>query len=99
MSGEGGNPASCGGSCCTCGRLVGDPAAGSWHGWRLVLAAVGTFLLPLFAALAGATLGGGSPNQQLAGCAGGLCVGVVLAKGLTALLTATGVTQHGVARD
>lgn len=89
---------SCGGHCCTCALNTDGAAAGAWHGWRLVLASVGTFLFPLTGALIGALLGGVRVHVQVAGCLAGLCVGALFARGLTALLSGFKAFQHDPAR-
>jgi len=49
------------------------------HGWRLVLAAACTFLLPLVLALLGAMVGGKGQTGKLGAAAVGLAIGLAAA--------------------
>ena len=68
---------SCGG-CPQCGA-VAPPPAGRLRGWRVVLAAMGVFLWPPAAALAGAMLIGTNEVGQFLGAVVGLLFGVAVA--------------------
>jgi len=70
---------SCGG-CPQCGGAVAPASAGRLRGWRVVLAAMGVFLWPPAAALAGAMVIGTNEVGQFLGAVVGLlfCVAVAL---------------------
>ncbi|NCC52313.1 MAG: hypothetical protein EOM20_14000 [Spartobacteria bacterium] len=80
----------CGGQCahCALGDAIGQDETIS-KGWRLVLPAVGVFLVPLALALTGAVLFRGSPGRQTVGAFGGLMVGLLIA-GITGFLMRKG---------
>lgn len=84
-----GLPSECSGHCEQCDiakdgqALAGDPAV---RGWRMVLSSAAVFLLPLALAAAGAYLAGPSAIRQVAGALIGLASGVLMAKGISALL-------------
>jgi len=79
------SPCAVGCSRCRAGQ-DGPAAPGALAGWRLVLAAVVVFLLPLATAAGGAILVGPVAGWQLAGAMAGLAVGVILAMGLAWLI-------------
>ncbi len=83
-------PGGCPGECPGCGASEQDEKLGHSHdmpdqvgggltGWKLAAAAVGMFLLPLLAAIAGAVLAGEGNNQKFLGAVIGLAVGVFVA--------------------
>jgi len=75
---DGASGKACPADCRTCSaETANPPAAGALTGWRLGVAAVGAFLLPLAAATAGAIVAG--PERQLIGCLVGLAGGVMAA--------------------
>ena len=72
----------CDGQCSGC-----RPQAGTGlEGWRLVLLAAGTFLVPLAMALAGAILAGGNRPAQVIGASAGLAMGVTVAIAINRVL-------------
>lgn len=72
--------------CAGCSRTAEPTATGPLRSWRLVLAAMGVFLWPLSAALAGALLIGTNEVGQFLGAVVGLLFGVAVALGATKLL-------------
>lgn len=78
--------ASCSGHCHECPATNGARPAGGdtgLDGWRLVLASAAVFLLPLALGIAGAVLSRGRPALQPLWAAGGLMLGVLLARAMT----------------
>jgi positive regulator of sigma E activity len=83
-------PGGCPGECPGCGASERDEKVGHSHempdqveggltGWKLAAAAVGMFLVPLVAAIAGAVLAGEGNNRKFLGAVIGLAVGVTVA--------------------
>ena len=70
----------CGGECASCEAQEPASSVAALIGWRLALAASGTFLFPLMMAIAGAAIvGDRSEIHQCLGTLVGLSLGVVLA--------------------
>jgi hypothetical protein len=63
-------------------------------GWRLALAAAGSFLMPLILAILAAILAGGGTNRRVLATGIGLGVGVLLAVVGARLLARRSRTQH-----
>ena len=77
MHAEQDRPKTCGGQCSHCS--LGREVPGAPRGWRLVLPAMATFLLPLALAVAGVLAAGSDGARQTAGAFAGLLVGVAAA--------------------
>ena len=82
-------PSDCSGHCDQCGLaanggvFAGDPSV---QGGLLVVCSAAVFILPLVLAAVGAFLGRRTALMQVGGAAAGFSLGVLLAKGITALL-------------
>lgn len=76
-----GKESPCQSACRKCDVPVGNDGALANHpvGLGLVLAAAGTFLLPLATAVAGSVMAGGSDTRRLVGACAGLAVGLAAA--------------------
>jgi hypothetical protein len=86
-------PVTCAGPCVRC---TTDPATCAdsgegLRGWRLVLGAVVTFLVPLVMAFAGSLIAGESGALQTAGAAVGLVFGIALAAVISRTIVRSGV--------
>ncbi|NCD33250.1 MAG: hypothetical protein EOL87_07480 [Spartobacteria bacterium] len=67
----------CSQGCSHCGKYKGD--TGGIHGWPLVSAAIGGFLMPLIGAFAGTVLVGANSSWQPVAALAGFVLGVLIA--------------------
>lgn len=79
------NSSGCGAKCSPC-MAAATAAAGGPTGRRLVLPAMGMFLMPLVLACGAAMLAGPGPTAQLAAAVGGLVLGAAAAAGVARIL-------------
>jgi hypothetical protein len=61
------------------GRDVPESMQGGLVGWRLALAAVGAFLVPLILGIFGSIVGGPGQNAKFLGALIGIAIGVLIA--------------------
>jgi len=94
--GRGDSPGICGGAC---GKCTIDPATCTasgekLRGWRLVLGAAATFLLPLLMGFAGSLIGGESDALRTAAAGIGLAIGVIPAIIINKLIVRSDATRR-----